>query len=43
MSRASEILYNKDGVKITQAEVDEAIKEGGERVGPEFAEMLQAE
>lgn len=43
VSRASEILYNKDGVKITQAEVDEAIKEGGERVGPEFAEMLQAE
>lgn len=39
------ILFEDEetGVKITQADVERAIEQGGKRVGPEFEELLTAE
>lgn len=42
VSRAAKILYDKGDVKITENDVAGAIQEAGDRIGPEFAEMLQA-
>lgn len=42
VSRASTILFKGDGIEITQEDVDQAIEDGGKRVGKEFAEILQA-
>lgn len=42
VKRASEILYSEGGITITQGDVDQAIEDGGKRVGKEFAEILQA-
>ncbi len=42
VTRAAEILYDEDGVTITQEDVDQAIADGGERVGKEFEEIMTA-
>ena len=37
-----EILYQQGDVKITKDDVERAIEEARQRVGPEFAELLTA-
>jgi hypothetical protein len=37
-----EILAEAGGVKISESDVDRAIREARERVGNEFAELLEA-
>ena len=37
-----DILYQQGDVKITKNDVERAIEEARERVGPEFAELLTA-
>lgn len=42
VSRAAKILYEKGDVEITEDDVKTAVEEAGDRIGPEFAAMLQA-